>query len=159
MKEKEVTQVVPRKVRGTLTIKSDDDMEFRAERKTGLSSQKEIAKTAAGKLYRTVGEKHSTMVAHIVVPESENDPRAFLYEQADRLTEGMESKAKPLLRGRRLISESDLRITLSRKDHRVEVTMTIDLSANPNYHSELLNLMQRTNQCFAINTNLLNSAR
>jgi len=39
------------------------------------------------------------------------------------------------------------------------VTMTIDLSATPNYHSELLNLMQRTNQCFAINTNLLNSAR
>ena len=27
---------VPRRIRGTLTIKADDDMEFRAQRSTGL---------------------------------------------------------------------------------------------------------------------------
>ena len=34
----------PRKVRGTMTIKSEDDMEFRADRHTGISSQEQISK-------------------------------------------------------------------------------------------------------------------
>jgi hypothetical protein len=37
---------VPRKIRGTLTIKAEDDMEFRAERKTGISSQQELSRTS-----------------------------------------------------------------------------------------------------------------
>ena len=79
---------------GTTTIKAEDDLEFRAERKTGISSQEEIAKTAAGKIYRTVGEQKRSMVAHIVIPEKEADVPAFLHEAVTKLTAGMQSKSK-----------------------------------------------------------------
>lgn len=151
---------VPRKVRGTLTIKSDDDMEFRAMRSTGISAQEEIKKTAAGKLYRTVGTKQKSTVCHIVVPDDEVDPRAFIFEQADRLTKNMnDSKATSPLRGKLLRKDDNLRITLSQKEHRIEVRFIIDLAATPNYLQELMNIMQKTNQCFAINSTSLANAR
>ena len=142
---------VPRRIRGTLTIKADDDMEFRAERKTGLSSQQEIAKTASGKLYRTTGEKS--------VPEGEKDATAFLYEQVERLTKGMQTKARPKLKGRTLLDEPNARITLSRKESRIEMVLSIDLKATPDYQTALMNLMYKVNQCFATNQTSLVSAR
>jgi len=148
-----------RKVRGTMIIKPGDEMEFRAQRSTGESSQEEIAKTAAGKLYRTVGEKKQSMVAHIVVPEGESDPRAFLLDGIDKLTKHMESKAAPKLKGRVLADEPNMRITLSKKESKVELVLGIDLKATPNYTSALMNLMYKVNQCFAINKTSLTSAR
>ena len=150
---------VPRKVRGTLTIKAEDDMEFRATRSTGISSQEEISKTAAGKLYRTVGEKKKSMVAHIVIPESEKDPRAFLYETVDKLTRDMQTKAKPRLRGKVLMDEDNARVTLSTKESRLEMVLGIDLKATPDYYKALMNLMYKLNQCFTINQTSLVSAR
>jgi len=157
--KKHIECVVPRKVRGTLTIKSEDDMEFRADRSTGVSSQQEIAKTAAGKLYRTVGEKQSRMVAHITIPDGEPDPRAFLYDSVEKLTESLQSKAAPRLKGKMLMNEPATRITLSKKEHSIEVVLNIDLKTTPNYQQQLLNLMYKVNQCFAINQNILVNAR
>jgi len=153
------TLPVPRKIRGTLTIKAGDDMEFRAQRSTGISSQEEIAKTAAGKLYRTVGEKKNSMVAHIVVPDGETDPAAFLYDSVEKLTRGLQTKARPKLKGKTLLDEPNARITLSRKESRVEMVLSIDLKATPNYQSALMNLMYKVNQCFATNQTSLVSAR
>ena len=150
---------VPRKIRGTLTIKAEDDLEFRAQRSTGISSQEEISKTAAGKLYRTVGEKKNTMVAHIVIPDGETDPRAFLYETVEKLTRDMQSKAKPRLKGKLILDEPNARVTLSKKESRIEMVLGIDLKATPNYQSALMNLMYKLNQCFAINQTSLASAR
>ena len=151
---------VPRKVRGTLTIKGEDDMEFRADRKTGLSSQEEIAKTAAGKLYRTVGEKKQTMVAHITVPDTERDPRAFLYEQVERLSKSLpQGRKPPQLKGRRLLDDADAQVTLAAKEHKVTIALTIDVAQTPNYNYQLMNLMQRVSQCFAINQTSLNQLR
>jgi hypothetical protein len=148
-----------RRVRGVLTIREGDDMEFRAERKTGVSAQQEIAKTAAGKLYRTVGEKKQSVVAHIVVPDGETDPTAFLYETVERLTRGMQTKARPKMRGKTLMDDDNARITLSKKEHKVEMVLTIDLAATPNYNQALMNLMYKVSQCFAINGTSLASAR
>jgi len=150
---------VPRKIRGTLTIKAEDDLEFRATRSTGISSQEEISKTTAGKLYRTVGEKKKSMVAHIVIPENETDPRAFLYETVEKLTRDMQTKAKPRLRGKVLMDEENARVTLSKKENRLEMVLGIDLKATPDYYKALMNLMYRLNQCFAINQSSLVSAR
>lgn len=144
-------QPVPRKIRGTLTIKADDDLEFRAQRSTGVSSQEEIAKTATGKLYRTVGEKKNSMVAHITVPDGEQDVRAFLYDSVDKLTQGLQTKARPRLRGRILTQNDSLRVTLNQKERQVEVVMSIDLNRTPNYNDRLMKLMYETSQCFAIN--------
>ncbi len=153
------TLPVPRKVRGTLTIKGEDDMEFRADRHTGLSSQEEIARTAAGKLYRTVGEKRNSTVAHIVIPQEEKDPTAFLYDAVEKLTRGLQTKAKPKLRGRMLMDEPNARITLSKKESRIEMVLGIDLKATPNYNQALMNLMYKVNQCFATNQTFLVNAR
>ena len=150
---------VPRKIRGTLTIKAEDDLEFRAQRSTGISSQEEIAKTSAGKLYRTVGEKRKSMVAHIVIPDGETDPRAFLYDTVEKLTRGLQSKAKPRLRGKLILDEPNARVTLSKKESRIEMVLGIDLKATPNYQSALMNIMYKLNQCFAINQTSLASAR
>ena len=150
---------VPRKIRGTLTIKAEDDMEFRAERKTGISSQHELSRTAAGKLYQTVGEKKKSTVAHIVIPESEPDLRAFLYDTVDKLTRDMQTKARPRLKGKTLLDEPNTRVTLSKKEHCIEMVLRINLDATPNYNQELMNLMMKVNQCFAINQTSLVSAR
>lgn len=160
VKTEQVALPVPRKVKGTLTILSDDDMQFKAQRSTGISSQQEIATAAGGsKIYRTVGERQQKTIAHIVVPPGTPDAAAYIYGKVDELTKDMQTKAKPRLRGTTLKSDPDLRITLSKKEHRLEVTMNIDLSQKPNYQQELMNLMYRTNQCFAINVTSINLAR
>ena len=142
---------MPRKVRGTLTIKDCDDMEFRAYRSTGISSQEAIASCGDSKLYRTVGEKKKKIIAHVVLPEDSSDLRADLYEKVDKLTASLQTKAKPRLRGRSLLKEPDVAVTANEKEHSVQVILDIDVSTYPDYTSRLLTLMQRVNQCFATN--------
>ena len=142
---------VPRKIRGTLTIKAEDDMEFRAQRSSGISSQQEISHTREAKLYRTVGEKKNTIVAHISMPADTQDRRAYLYEQVDKLTADEPTKARPKLKGRRLLSDEEVTVTTCEKEGRVQVVLDIDVARYPDYTSRLLTLMQRVNQCFATN--------
>ena len=154
-------QKVPRKIRGTLTIKAEDDLEFRAERKTGISSQEEIAKTAAGKIYRTVGEQKRSMVAHIVIPEKETDVPAFLHEAVTKLTAGMQSKTKAKMPagGRLVWNDDDLSVKTVAKEHKIYVNMVIDVKQSPDYNSTMLKLMSKVSQCFAINQSSLNLLR
>ncbi len=152
-------QPVPRKIRGTLTIKAEDDMEFRAERRTGLSSQIEIARTAAGKLYEPVGKDTKYMMAHIAVPKTEADPRAFLYDAVEKLTRGMQSKAQPRLQGRVLLDADRARVVLNRKEKKIEIVLGIDLSMTLNCERELMKLMYQVNQCLVINQTSIASAR
>ena len=146
---------VPRKLRGTLTIKDCDDLEFRADRVTGLSSQEEIAKTRDGKLYRTVGEKKRSTVAYIKVPEDVVDIPAFLYDNVQQLTRGMETKAKPPVRGTKLLLSDELNITLNKKWRVIEANFRIELEKTPAYDRQLMLLMQRISTCFAANMDLL----
>ena len=133
-----------------MTIKAGDDMEFRAYRETGESAQEQIARTGASKLYRTVG-RQQTMVAHLSVPADCCDPRAELYEQVDKLTKNMDTKAAPRLKGRSLMKDGEVTVVTNNREHRLQVTMTIDVSRHPDYTSRLLTLMQRVNQCFVTN--------
>jgi len=142
---------VPRKLRGTLTIKAYDDMEFRADRVTGISSQEEIAHDGTSKLYRTVGKKSNSMVMHAVAPADCPDPRAFFVEKAEKLTEGMQTEALPRLRGTTLMSDPSLRVTYNKKERTIECTLRIELEKTPAYNNELITIMQRISQCFAIN--------
>ena len=159
MEKTEVTQRVPRKLRGTMTIKADDDMEFRADRVTGLSSQEEIAKTANAKLYRTVGQKKRSTVAHITIPEEVVDIQAFLMDEVERLTKGYDTKAPKRIRGTRLLLSDDLNITFNKSQRVIEATFTIDLEKTPAYNNRLITLMQRISQCFASNQTTLASVR
>lgn len=152
---------VPRRVRGTLTIKSDDDMEFRAERKTGLSSQQVVKKLGDSKVYDTTGERKPKRIAHLVIDKESQDPVQDFFDQLEELTKEMNffRHESPMTRPRYLMNEPNLCITAARKEHRVQCTLTIDVNKTPNYNCELMTLMQRISQCFAINQTLLNQLR
>ena len=158
--KREVTSVVPRKLRGTLTILENDDMEFRAQRSTGEANQIEKSRYKSSKIYETVGEKKSNTVAHIVIPKDSVDPVGDIYEQLEHLTKGMDVKKKiSAPRGKRLCDEKDCVVTLNKEKKRVEVRIDIDLAEYPNYQSRLMELMYKLNQCFAINQTSLASVR
>lgn len=158
-KNENQAQPVPRRVRGVMTIKSDDDMEFRAERKTGESSQEILKSSGKSKVYQTVGEKRNSIVAHLVVDKDDPDPASTMYEQLESLTKEMEPKKSPKVRGKILLNEESCRVEFSKKEKVISVQMRINISKTPNYNSSLMNLMYKVNQCFAINQTLLASAR
>lgn len=142
---------MPRRIRGTLIVKEGDDVEFHAQRSTGLSAQEQVASCGQSKLYRTVGEKTQKMVAHLSIAADSADPRADLMEQVEKLTRDMPSNAPQRLRGKTLMHDDDVCVVTNTQDHLVQVTMRIDVRKYPNYISRLLTLMQRLNQCFATN--------
>ena len=142
----------PLRIKGTLTqLSPDHDYEFHAQRQTGISSQDPISKTADSKLYRTTGEKKTKMVAHVVVPSDSSDPVADIYEQVDRLTRGLQTKAAPRLRGKLLLNQTDARVVFNKKDRRLQMVLSINLNETPNYQNQLIRLMQQISTCFAIN--------
>ena len=142
---------VPRKVRGTLTIKSDDDMEFRAQRKTGISSQEVLATRGDAKFYRTVGEKKPKYVAHLVTPADSPDPVADMQQQLDKLTVCMQTQRRPKLRGKILKDEPSCRIVHNQKEGRVQCIIDINLCETPNIQGRIIELLQTINVCFVTN--------
>ncbi len=142
---------VPRKVKGVLTIKSDDDMEFRAQRKTGISSQEVLASCGESKVYRTVGEKKNRLVAHMNVAADSPDPVADMQEQFDKLTASLQTKRRPKLRGRLLLDNPDCRIIHNQKEGLVQCILDIDLKVTPNVQNQLIRLLQTINVCFVTN--------
>ncbi len=149
MKKHQETNEVPRRVRGSLLVRGDDSYEFTPYAE-GESTQEVLRQRGKSKIYRTKG-RQPLMVAYLTVPADSVDPRAEILEQADELTSDMASKAQPKLRGTVLQQDSDLRITLSKKERKIEVTFGIDLNLTPAYNNRLITIMQRISQCFAIN--------
>lgn len=145
-----------RKVHGLLTFKlGSNDMSFRADQTTGLPNREEISRTRTSTLYRTVGKKQRSMVAHLTCKDDDPDPRAALCDQLEALTKDMPgAEERPIrLSGRRLTAEPDgsLTVTLNLKERKIEVMINIDLASYPDYTSRLITLMQKTNACLAIN--------
>ena len=126
-----------------------------AARETGLSKQEEIAKSTHGKLYRTVGEKVRSTIAYIKAPDSTVDLPALLMDNVEQLTKGMDTKAKPKLRGTKLLQSDVLEITFNKTERVIETRFRIDLERTPAYNSQLLTLMSKISQCFATNMDLL----
>ncbi len=144
--------VYPLRLRGVLTVLNDQqDCEFRAQRSTGVSTQKEVSSTKDSKLYKTTGEKKPKMVAHITVPADSADPAADMQKQLQQLTKGMKTKAKPKLQGRVLLDEKDCRVVLNEKERRVQVIFDLDLTTSNDHQNQLIRKMQKISTCFAIN--------
>ena len=152
-------QKVPRKVRGVMTIKENDDVEFRAERKTGESTQDVLKASGKSKVYQTIGEKRNSIIAHLVVDKDDPDPASTMYEQLESLTQDMAPKKAPKIRGKILMNDETCRIEFSKKEKKIDIHLRIDIAKTPNYNNSLMNLMYKVNQCFATNQTSLNSAR
>lgn len=150
---------VPRKIRGVMTIFKEDDMEFRAERSTGISTQSVIKQQGKSKVYQTVGDKKNNYVAHLVVDKDDPDPASTMADQLEKLTKDMQPKRIPKARGRRLLDDKNVQVVFSKTSKKIDIHMNIDIAETPNYNQSLMNLMYKINQCFATNTNLLTSAR
>ena len=152
-------KVVPRKVKGTMTFLTEDDIEFRAQRSTGTSTQSVVKSDGKSKLYRTVGDKKKSMIAHLVVDEDDSDPAASMFSQLEKLTKDMQPKKLPQQRGKILLDDKEVRIALSKSSKQIDIRLAIDLTEHPNYDQCLMSLMYKINQCFAINQTLLRSVR
>jgi len=149
-----------RNIRGVVKVNTETfDMTFKPYNETGEPAQFVIEKMGDSKIYETLGEKKSRTVAHLVAKAGDPDPLVTFYEQLDRMGRSMQTKAKPKLKGRTLMDEENARVTLSKKESRIEMVLGIDLKATPNYNQALMNLMYKVNQCFATNQTSLCNAR
>ena len=72
------------------------DMEIRAQRETGTSSQVVIAKTRNSKLYMTTAEKHPQLVAHLSTLNEVPDRAAALNDELAQLLKSITLKPLPL---------------------------------------------------------------
>ena len=89
--------------------------------------------------------------AHICVPADSADPAADMQKQLQQLTKFLQTKAKPKLRGRVLLNESDCRVVLNEKERRVQVIFDLDLNTSNDHQNQLIRKMQKISTCFAIN--------
>ena len=142
----------PLRIRGVLTqLNVSGDCEFRAQRSTGEPAQKVLSKSGDAKLYETTGRK-PMMVAHLTTRADASDPVADLYDQLDAMAAKQKKGKKPQRqRGRKLLDEENALVTLSQKERKVQMVLTIDLEKTPDYSNELIVLMQKVSQCFLIN--------
>ena len=142
----------PRRMKGVLTVLNEEnDCEFRAQRTTGEPMQKVLSKSGDAKLYETNGKK-PMMVAHLTTRADASDPLADLYDQLDAMAAKHKTSKKPQRqRGRKLLDEENAHVTLSQKERKVQMLLSIDLAKTPDYQNELIKLMQKISQCFLIN--------
>lgn len=149
-------ETLPRRVKGTLTILEGDDMEFRAQRSTGVSTQELVSKKGDSKMYRTTGEKNPKMVAHLVTSADCPDPVADMREQLERLGKTLKPKAQPKLKGRVLLNDEGLRVVHNARQQQVEVVIDLSTAADDTLTNQLIRKLQIVSQCFAINKTSLN---
>ena len=142
----------PLRIRGVLTqLNVSGDCEFRAQRTTGEPAQKVLSKSGDAKLYETTGRK-PMMVAHLTTRADASDPLADLYDQLDAMAAMQKNSKKPQRqRGRKLLDEENAHVTLSQKERKVQMLLSIDLTKTPDFQNELIKLMQKISQCFLIN--------
>jgi len=143
-------------VRGSMKLLNEhNDMEFRAFRETGESTQTVLRQVGDSKLYTTKGERRPKMVAHLSVPNNSPDPVASLYEKLDQVTEGIAPPCAPPLTGEFLMRSDETSVVLNKQDVKLEVRLLIDLTATPNVQQTLIKRMQEISACLATNSTTL----
>ena len=143
-------------VRGSMKVLNEhNDMEFRAFRETGESTQTVLRQVGDSKLYTTKGERRPKMVAHLSVSNSSPDPVASLYEKLDQVTEGIAPPCAPPLTGEFLMRSDETSVVLNKHDVKLEVRLLIDLTATPNVQQTLIKRMQEISACLATNSTTL----
>ena len=151
----------PRSIRGTLKVLNEEhDLEFRATRATGESNREEISSTKNSQLYKTKGTKQQTLVAHLTARPDSPDPLADMYGQLQKLAKDakLETKEEPKLRGEKLLDSKNLSVILSKKEHKIDVRISIDLAQHPDYKDEFYKAIVELNKCFSINQQKVLSA-
>lgn len=152
MENKTNNQVAkPLKVRGTATIDiKTGDVDFRAYQQ-GDPVQKNVRKQGGSSFYETEGRKESSYICHLKVPKDSADPAAEMQEQLEKFLKPLVKKEPTRPRGKRLLETQDVTVYHNRRENKVSVLMTIDLTAEGELSAKLFNLTSEVNKCFAIN--------
>ena len=131
------------------------DMEIRAQRETGTSSQVVIAKTRNSKLYMTTAEKHPQLVAHLSTLNEVPDRAAALHDELAQLLKSITLKPLRALPGRFLMKDDMTSVVYNKKSGQIDVRLRIDLNATPNAEKALIARMQAVNVCLHTNAPFL----
>lgn len=148
----------PRKVRGTATIFDDNRVEFTPQAIGEPRRQKE-KKKGLSTFYETIGEKESSIVAHLKVPANCEDPAAQMFEELAHFTKDMQTQAPKMPKQKKLMSEEGVSVWHLKSENKVVVKMEIATDTEQELSSILFNLTSEVNKCLAINKRFLNQQK
>ena len=113
--------------------------------------QVNVKKHGSSTFYETEGKGQSSLVAHLKVDKDCPDPYAKMLEDLNSMTKDIQKKEPKKLPGTRLLEKEGVIVTLNKKEQKVTVNLTIDISTEGEVSSKLFNLISEVNKCFVIN--------
>ena len=98
-------------------------------------------------------ETENSVIAHLKVDKKDPDAVGKLYDQLGKLTKDSQPKEPKCPLNRPILDNENLKVWVRGKESKVIVQMTIDNSAKQllTLSTQLFNLAQEVNKCFAIN--------
>ena len=144
-------------VKGTAYYYDDDSMEFVRQGK-GREVQKDARKHRGSKMYRTVGEKQSSLHCNPSAPEDSTDPWAQMAEDSEKLAqqEHVPLNLKP--RGKKILDTESLTVTLNKAQHQMVIVQTITLVEGIDLDDIVWNNAYEIRKCFTGNKKSIQTA-
>ena len=158
MNDKKETKVLS--VRGTAKIdRETGDVSFRAYQEGKGPAKEVLKKRGDSQLYLTLGEKESSMVAHLRVKSDVADPVAQLYDDLGYVTKGMLKQEPKVPQSKQLLDKDEVKVWLNKSRKQIVVRMAIDIDTTVNASATLFNLTSEVNKCLVINRTSLTPRR
>jgi hypothetical protein len=153
-KSKGTTVVIPSttkplKLRGVGTMNLESgEFDFKPYGE-GVALKKKEKKAGDSSFYET----ENSVIAHLKVDKKDPDAVGKLYDQLGKLTKDSQPKEPKCPLNRPILDNENLKVWVRGKESKVIVQMTIDNSAKQllTLSTQLFNLAQEVNKCFAIN--------
>ena len=146
-----------KKIKGTARFYDDESFDFLPQQQ-GAPVQKEVTKVRKSTCYQTNGEKESSYVMHLNVDANSTDPVAELTDDFDKLLKRISPKAEKKLAGKKLMDEDGTKVVVSRKEHRIQISIDVDLEKTPMYKDFVYQQVFRIIRCFTSNNQFIASA-
>lgn len=147
-------------VRGTAKINRETgDFDFKAYQEGSGPAKEVLKKRGDSQLYVTLGEKESSMVAHLRVKSSTADPVAQLYDDLGYVTRGMQKTEPRVPTSKQLLDREEVKVWHNKSRHCLVVRMEIGIEPAGDPSAKLFNLTSEVNKCLVINQKSLTRSR
>ena len=129
------------------------DFDFKPWGGTGATIKKSEKKKGDSTFYETEGEKQSSYIAHLKVSKDADDPVGEMFDQLQYLTKTMVKAEPKQPKSRAILDQEKVKVWYRKDEGKVIVRMEIDNAAKSalSLSTQLFNLTQEVNKCFAIN--------
>jgi hypothetical protein len=144
-------------VKGTAYYYDDDSMEFVRQGK-GREVQKDVRKHRGSKMYRTVGEKQSSLHCNLSAPEDSTDPWAQMAEDFEKLAQQEQVPLNLKPRGKKILDTESLTVTLNKAQHQMVIVQTISLVEGIDLDDIVWNNAYEIRKCFTGNKKSIQTA-